>query len=256
LPLEEIYSHFELMPASYYINNSVEHITDHLTLLHSFLTRQQNVEKAADALAPVIQWQSLASQNLSQVSIATWDRLGLFSKICGSFASAELNILRARIYTRGDHVVLDIFDVCDKDRNAVTDARAIQAAEAMLVRALTLEEETDFHELLARLRAGRREAPRLRDVTIPTVIDFDNDISQSRTVLEVQTEDRLGLLYTLTRTVTDLGLDISIAKIATEKGAAIDSFYVQDEHGAKITDPSRLQSIKAKLETAIHLLAS
>ena len=91
---------------------------------------------------------------------------------------------------------------------------------------------------------------------IPTLIEFDNEISQSRTVVEIQTEDRLGLLYALTRTLTDLSLDISIAKIATEKGAAIDTFYVQDHAGTKITDPERLATIKTKLEAAIDLLAN
>jgi UTP:GlnB (protein PII) uridylyltransferase len=114
LPLEEIYSHFELMPASYYINTNAAEIERHLKVIHRFLTRQLEVEEAKDALVPVVDWQSFPTQSYSQVSICSWDRLGLFSKICGSFASAELNVLRANIYTRGDHVVLDMFDVCDK----------------------------------------------------------------------------------------------------------------------------------------------
>ena len=192
----------------------------------------------------------------SQVAIASWDRLGLFSKICGSFAYAGLNILRAQIYTRGDHVVLDIFDVCDRELNAVTDQKSVQSAEQMLRRTLTHKEVIHFRDLLARIRTTRPEAPRIREVTIPTEIEFDNEISKSRTVIEIQTEDRLGLLYTLTQTMSDLNLDISFAKISTEKGAAIDSFYVQDQHGHKITEPNRLETIRAKIESAIQLLAS
>jgi [protein-PII] uridylyltransferase len=256
LPLEEIYSHFELMPASYYINNSAEDISKHLMLIHQFLTRQLEVEAPEDALAPVVQWESFPAQSYSLVSICTWDRLGLFSTICGSLASAELNILRAHIYTRGDHVVLDIFEVCDKNLAAVTDQRAIQSAERALERTLTNREQIDFPELLNRVRATRGEYQKIREVTIPTTIEFDNDTSKSRTIVEIQTEDRLGLLYTLTGTLTDLGLDISFAKVFTEKGAAIDTFYVQDQLGNKITDPDRLATIKAKLQSAIELLAS
>ncbi len=255
LALEEIYSHFELMPASYYINTSADEISQHLMLIHQFITRQMEVETPGDALVPVIDWRSSETQGYSQLAICTWDRLGLFSKICGALASAELNVLRARIYTRGDHVVLDIFDVCDREHRAVTEDRAVKTSEAAIQNALTYQQHLDFPELLARLRTNRRVEPRIREVTIPTVIEFDNEISQSRTVVEIQTEDRLGLLYTLTRTLTDLNLDISIAKIATEKGAAIDTFYVQDHAGTKIADPQRLQTIKTKLETAIHLLA-
>jgi [protein-PII] uridylyltransferase len=256
LPLEEIYSHFELMPASYYINTSAAEITRHLMLIHRFLTRQLEVEEAEDALVPVVDWQSFPAQSYSQLSICTWDRLGLFSKICGSFASAELNVLRANIYTRGDHVVLDVFDVCDKNLAAVTDQRAIQTAEGMLERMLSNRETIELADVLKRLRAIRGETPKIREVRIPTVINFDNEISKGRTIVEIQTEDRLGLLYTITNALSELGLDISVAKISTEKGAAIDTFYLQDQLGNKIVDPARLSGIRSKLEAAINLLAS
>jgi [protein-PII] uridylyltransferase len=256
LPLEEIYSHFELMPASYYINTSAEDITRHLDLIHRFLMRQLDVEEAGEALVPVIDWQSFPALGYSRVSICTWDRLGLFSKICGALASAELNVHSAHIYTRGDHVVLDIFEVCDKDLAAVTDTRAIQTAEATLQRMLTNEEEIHFRALLNRIRATRGETPRIRVVSIPTLIEFDNEISKTRTVIEIQTEDRLGLLYAITQTLTDLSLDISYAKISTEKGAAIDTFYVQDQHGKQLADSDRLAVIKSRLESAIEWLAS
>ena len=256
LPLEEIYSHFELMPASYYINTSAGDVSRHLLLIHQFLMRQLEVDDPEDALVPVVEWQPMPAQGHSQMSICTWDRLGLFSKICGSLAFAEINILSAHIYTRSDHVVLDIFEVCDRQFAAVSDPKMVQTAETMLQRTLTNVEVIDFHQLLARMRAKRGVVPRIREVSIPTIIDFDNEISKTRTIIEVQTEDRLGLLYTITRTMSDLGLDISFAKIATEKGAAIDSFYVQDQLGNKIADPARLHTIQDRLESAIHLLAS
>jgi [protein-PII] uridylyltransferase len=256
LPLEEIYSHFELMSASYYINTSADLIADHLDLIHRFMLRQQDVEKPEQSLAPVIDWRPHESRGYSQVDICTWDRLGLFSKICASFAAAELNILRARVYTRGDHVVLDVFEVCDRDHHAVHDKQAVKPAESMLTRILTLQEDVDFQEIIDRLRSLRRPTPRLQEMTIPTVITFDNEISDQRTVIEVQTEDRVGLLYTLTNAMSELGLDISIAKIATEKGAAFDSFYVMDHQVGKVTDQRRLDQVRRRLEEAIGSLAA
>ncbi|MCS7048865.1 MAG: [protein-PII] uridylyltransferase [Verrucomicrobiae bacterium] len=255
LPLEEIYSHCELMPASYYINTSAEQMVEHLRVIHQFLARQFDAEKPDDALMPVVAWHPHPAEGFTQVAVATWDRFGLFSKICGAFAYAGLNILRAQIYTRGDHVVLDIFDVCDRDLNAVTDRESMSAAEHMLQRMLTHREVISPDELLARIRATRPRLPRLEEVAIPTEIRFDNEISKSRTVIEIQTEDRLGLLYVITHTLSDLNLDISFAKITTEKGAAFDTFYVQDHHGQKITDPQRLETIRNRLIAALDQLA-
>lgn len=254
LPLEEIYSHFELMPASYYLHTGPEEITRHLLLVHRFLRRQYDAETTEDTLAPIIEWQPFPAQSHTRLSLCTWDRVGLFSKICGALTSAQLNILSAQIYTRADQVVLDLFQVCDRHWNAIQDAQALRAAETALTDALTHRADLDFGHLLAKLRGNRPSPERDRLTQIPTRIEFDNETTRRRTIIEVQTEDRLGLLFVLTQTITALGLDISFAKISTEKGAAIDTFYVQDHSGQPVTDPDRLALIRAKLEEAIARL--
>ena len=255
LPLEEIYSHFELMPASYYINTTPDAIAHHLGLVHQFLLRQLQADAPEATLTPIIEWQPNPAQSHTRLSLCTWDRLGLFSRICGALSSANLNILSAHIYTRGDQVVLDFFDVCDSNLAAVTDEKNLRAAETALVIALTNRTDADFSHLLAKMRAARGKNTAPRVATIPTVIEFDNETSDKRTIIEIQTEDRLGLLFTLTQTITALGLDITFAKISTEKGAAIDTFYVQDRLGKRVTDPDALAGIRAKLEDAIAAIA-
>jgi len=70
-------------------------------------------------------------------------------------------------------------------------------------------------------------------------------------VIEIEAEDRVGLLYSISQALTDLELDISAARINTEKGAAIDSFYVREVGGGKITAPEHQQTIERKLRHAI-----
>ena len=89
---------------------------------------------------------------------------------------------------------------------------------------------------------------------IPTRIRFDNESSDSRTVIEIETEDRLGLLYSIVEALTALGLDISAAKICTERGAAIDIFYVRELVAGRIEDLKRQQEIARRLEKAIAAL--
>jgi [protein-PII] uridylyltransferase len=89
---------------------------------------------------------------------------------------------------------------------------------------------------------------------ISTQIRFDNESSETRTVIEIETEDRIGLLYMVSQTLTELDLDISAAKISTEKGAAIDTFYLRELDGRKILAPERHRSIERKLRHAIHSL--
>lgn len=63
--------------------------------------------------------------------------------------------------------------------------------------------------------------------------------------------DRLGLLYVTSQALIEAELDISLAKISTEKGAAIDSFYVHERGGGKILSTDRQNLIKEKILQAI-----
>ncbi|MGC3959749.1 MAG: hypothetical protein QM813_18045 [Verrucomicrobiota bacterium] len=64
------------------------------------------------------------------------------------------------------------------------------------------------------------------------------------------------MLYTIASTLAELEVDISTARILTEKGAAIDSFYVRELDGGKILAPERQQAIQRRLLHAINSLGA
>ena len=65
--------------------------------------------------------------------------------------------------------------------------------------------------------------------------------------------DRLGLLYDLTRTLAEHGLEIYISKATTVLDQVADSFYVKDAQGRKLTDPARIEALREDLCTAVGL---
>jgi [protein-PII] uridylyltransferase len=163
-----------------------------------------------------------------------------------------MNILSAQIFTRTDGIVLDTFCVTDARTGTLVPNENRERFEELLLKALTIE-DIDFRALIARQKSARPLYQALEGERIPTRIRFDNEASENQTVLEIETEDRLGLLYVISEVLAELGLDISLAKILTEKGAAIDSFYVSErEHGdEKILDAERQKFIKEKLCAAL-----
>jgi len=58
----------------------------------------------------------------------------------------------------------------------------------------------------------------------------------------------------ISQTFTELALDISTARIVTERGAAIDTFYVREQDGGKVTSPERQILIEHRLREAISRL--
>ena len=82
-------------------------------------------------------------------------------------------------------------------------------------------------------------------------VSFDNGVSATHTVIDIEAPDRIGLLYDIASALFDLGLDISVARIATDGRQARDAFYVADREGNKIEDPLRKREICTKLEEAL-----
>jgi [protein-PII] uridylyltransferase len=88
---------------------------------------------------------------------------------------------------------------------------------------------------------------------VTTVIEVNNRISDMYTVIDVTTQDRLGLLYLITTTLFEIGINIHLAKVSTEATRAIDVFYVTDLMGEKIVDERAIEDIRSQLQTVLDV---
>jgi [protein-PII] uridylyltransferase len=248
---EELEAHFSLLPARYYEIHTPAQILDDVELTHRFMHRL--ILENQRALAPVTAWIDERDRGYSLVKICTWDRAGLFGKIAGSLSAAGLNILGAQIFTRADGVALDTFFVNDGRTGNLAAKEQREQFTALLESVLT-GEEVDLRSLIARQTASRSSYSAYLGERIGTQVHFDNDASDDRTLIEIETEDRLGLLFVISQTFAELALDISAARIVTERGAAVDSFYVRELDGGKINLPLRQAKVESALRAAIGQL--
>ncbi len=251
LSTEELHAHFNTLPSRYFQLHSAHEVLDDLLLAHRFMRLQ--ILEEDNALAPVIDWHNEPDRGCNAVKVCTWDRAGLFSKIAGSLSAAGLNILSAQIFTRSDGIVLDTFFVQDARTGNLAGAEARDKFANVLLRALT-GEEVDFQAQIARQKITRPVYQAYTGERMPMRIHFDNEASETRTLLEVETEDRIGLLYAISQTLSELDMDIAAARISTEKGAAIDALYVRELDGSKVTAAERQHAIERRLRHAIHTL--
>ena len=245
---EELGSHFESLPARYFQIHLAEEILTDLDVVHRFISRQVLEEEGT--LSPIIKWRDERDRGYNLVKICTWDRAGLFSKIAGSFSAVGLNILSAQIFTRSDGIVLDEFFVNDARTGNLATREQHEKFDELLAGILTGEKK-DLHELIEHQREARPAYQAYAGERIETQMRLDNNASDTRTLIEIETEDRLGLLYTISEVFAELRLDISAARIVTERGAAIDNFYVCEFGGGKINLAERQAAIETRLRTAI-----
>ena len=173
------------------------------------------------------------------------DHPGIFSRLCGALTLMGANVVDARTYTTRDGYATAVFWVQDADGHPFAEDRLPRLRQTIL--------RTLGGEIVAREAFAERDKPkkRNREFRFPTHITFDNEGSDIYTIVEVDTRDRPGLLYDLTRTLASNHIQIVSAVIATYGAQVVDSFYVKDMFGLKLHGDGKRLALEKKLRKAI-----
>jgi [protein-PII] uridylyltransferase len=199
----------------------------------------------------VCRYRHFPDREFTEFVIVAHDQPGLFSMIAGALTANNLNILSARITTRSNGVALDVFRVSHQGGGVAMamEADRWQRVERDLERVIIGEQ--DIAELVA--AAHHDQHARKKFVRrVPTEVTVDNRSSEQFTVIDVFTQDRVGLLFAVTHTLFKLGLLIHFARISTNADQALDVFYVSDREGQKLADVAKMRELR---ETMLARLA-
>jgi [protein-PII] uridylyltransferase len=244
----EISAHFQHMPRSYFNFREPTQIAAHIRQFRQFFIHLTEADAEA-GLLPVMTWEDHVEQGYSELTVTCWDRHLLLARISGALAAQGINILSADLYQRGDHLVLDMFRVCNTNFAAVTNKSARLRVE-QAVKDAFLKQKFDFTPDIA---STRKAIPGYDEVMeeIPQRVFLNNDLSPDQTIAELQVVDRLGLLYDLFMAIGKLNLNVTHARINTEKGVAIDAIYIQTQNDQKIRDKEALNELQTALTQAV-----
>ena len=87
---------------------------------------------------------------------------------------------------------------------------------------------------------------------IETVVTVHLEASDTCLVVEAEGRDRPGLLHKLASELASIGVIIKSAHVVTYGAKAVDTFYLQDAPGYKITNSRRIQSIEGRLFSVLN----
>lgn len=193
-----------------------------------------------------------ASTGTVEYRVYTKDTVGsgLFSRITGALTAKGLGILSANICTTTEGWVIDGFRVLDGDYAGIIPEYRLREVETALCDVIA--GRSTVENLFQKHRRFTSRASLLHLAPEPTRVVIDNDSSERFTVIDVFAHDRRGLLYTIARTLLELDLSVSLAKIATHLDQVLDVFYVTDREGGKLQDEQRLQKIREALVSQIE----
>jgi len=174
------------------------------------------------------------------------DHPGIFSRMCGALALVGANIKDARTFTAKDGWATAAF--------WIQEAGDAPYEVARLPRLRRMIENTFNGKIVATDAMRSRDVIKKREraFRLPTSITFDNDGSEIYTIIEVDTRDRPGLLFDLTRTLAANNVYIASAVVATYGEQVVDSFYVKDMFGLKFHSEVKRRALERKLREAIE----
>ena len=177
------------------------------------------------------------------------DGPGVLARIAGALAAHRLEVTAAQIHSRRGGEVVDAFTLRAPPGRGALPAAVLSRFEADLADLLAGRIEPEA--LLAARRPATGLAAKPVPVT-PTRVDVDNGASPTHTVVDVYTHDQPGVLYAITRSLAAAGLTIARARLGSEGSRVADAFYVSDVDGAKITDATRLATVRRGIVEALE----
>jgi [protein-PII] uridylyltransferase len=251
---DEIAAHFSLLPERYFIQTDADEITLHIKMVNRLLKSIATADTIG-SLKPIIEWKNDINRSLTVVNVVTWDRAGLFYKLAGAFSVAGLSILGSKVISRSDHIAIDTFYVVEPDRGVVQSATA-QETFARTIEAALVSNKDLYPDIVAQAKRVAATRPlgtgnEGLHASFPPTVEVYHELSMERTIVEIQARDQIGLLYRFAKTISDQGFDITFARIGTERGVAIDTFYIESSDPAKPIDEGRLHALRDTLAEII-----
>ncbi len=224
---------FEMMPRRYFVSHTPPQIARHALALLAFDPEKQHVSKTVRDMRA----------GFSELIVCARDQHGLYADVAGCITASGVNILGSHVYTTKNGLALEVYRVATPDGDEDTRAQRWARFEAALGRVLA--DETRVAELIAKQQPARA-GKRIVSHTPPSVA-VRNDVSDFYTVIDVNADDRLGLLYDLTRTITAHDLEIYVSKATTVLDQAADSFYVKTPDQKRLLDPDEVERLQRDL---------
>jgi [protein-PII] uridylyltransferase len=180
------------------------------------------------------------------------NRSGCFHLITGVLTAKNMEILGAEIATSTEGFVVDVFHVLDGDYSG--DVPQIRIDEVTTDLYEVLNGEVSVEELFKRHRRFAPNSSKEIVMELPLQVKIDNDTSNRSTVVSVFAHDQHGLLYSISKTIFQLGLSIELAKISTHFDQVVDVFYVVDASGEKINNAAHYRVIEEQLMATLKQL--
>ncbi len=207
---------WEHLDTSYFLRHDADEIVWHTRTLYY----------RPDSPEPVVRARLNPFGDGMQVMVYVGDQPELFARICGFFARLGYSIVEAKVHTSRHGYALDSFILLDPGERLVYRD----------VLGLVEHDLTEHLKLLPPLEAPppARLSRQVRHFPITPEVTVRPDERGNQHIMSVTAADRPGLLYAIARILSQHGVNIRSAKIATLGERVEDTFLISGQELGKM----------------------
>lgn len=209
------------------------------TLADDFFIRYNADEIAANTQAvinhhegrlPLILVRQRTRRGGTEIFVHTYDQDGLFAQITNALDQLRLTIMDARIVTSNNGYTLDSYIVLEENGETISSQSRIDEIRGVLHNKLS---QQPFSPIISN---SRRLPLRLKYFPIPTEVHYTLDEGNQRTLMEVTSQDRPGLLARIGKALLNCEVRVQNAKIDTVGARVDDIFFVTDRNNHPLNE--------------------
>ncbi len=248
MPALKLANWLQQLPDDYFLRTDIAPVLQHAELALDLATNSGH--------KPTVWISNAAGQHATQILILADNHTGLFARIVAELDRNGLNVQSANLTLippealpsiSAEHPGRALFEffILDQQGSATLDPWSLVTLRERLQARLITPDTVSA-------RVQRRTTPQMASLDVATHIECQPDDRRQRSVIQISTKDRPGLLADITATFTELGIVLRHARISTLGERVEDVFYVVDTHGQLIDNPKTCATINSALRTAIQ----
>ena len=227
---KQINNLIKILPNEIYLNNNQKKIIEFLKII-------QKYEKKT-----CIRFSQDKNRLATEITVYTKDKPGLLYKLSGAVSVSGFNVIEAKVSTLKNGMALDVLWVRDLNGLMLDNLYHLPKLKEIMYKILS-----NNFSLKEKIENEKNKYLKKNLFNINTKMFVDNNMSNKHTILEINTFDRIGLIYDLTKKLYKLGFKISSAKTLTIGKRINNIFYIQDFKENKIESVYKISKLKRNI---------
>lgn len=227
---EKVEAFWETLTNSYFFRETPANIAWHA---HAIL-EHDTLEK------PLIRIKQHYLQGGTEIFIYTPQTENLFAITTAVLANINLNIVEAKIHSARNNYCLATYIILDEKNKAIHNESRLKYIKDSLMRHHLSNEKPP--------RLTQKHIFRhLRHFNIPIKITFNENKVLNRTIMQVHSPDRPGLLARIGKAFLECGIQLQKAKIITLGEQVEDIFFITDKDNNALKDKELQEQLRDKV---------